>query len=160
MKQNHGPILIVDGNLSIEALKELSTEWKFKNVHINFMIASARKAFRAKEFLHRKNFTLYLNRSEAERLSSHSFQDSREAARFVHELGFERVVVTDSGREISDCNHSCLVTANPKEILVETRVLGAGDNFMAAHMTAENQGMDRTDALAFAAGFARNFVTR
>ena len=159
LRESDDAVLIVDGNLSLEALNELATGGTFRKFQINFITASTGKALRARVFLNRSRFTLYMNRKEAERLGARRFRDSQEAARFLSGMGFERVVVTDSERGISDCDNLRLVRANPDRVRHASRVLGAGDNFTAAHVTAGLRGMGRADALAFAAEFAQEFVT-
>ncbi len=154
------PTLVADGNLSIDALNELANKPTFKSFQINFMAASPRKAARAMAFSRRQNCTVYLNKKEAEELGSRCFKNSRAAAQFMLELGFSRVIVTDSGRAVVDCDRTSLVTATPGKIPAGMHVLGAGDNFTAAHMTAEKRGFNRSDALDFAIEYAQQFTTK
>jgi len=51
-----------------------------------------------------------------------------------------------------------VITACPPEVLV-TRITGAGDTFMAAHMAAELSGMDREAALERALHAAAIYVS-
>ena len=48
--------------------------------------------------------------------------------------------------------------ATPPAVMV-TRVTGAGDTFMAAHIASEVQGMDRTAALTRALNAAATYVS-
>ncbi|MEY8837964.1 PfkB family carbohydrate kinase, partial [Cribrihabitans sp. XS_ASV171] len=51
-----------------------------------------------------------------------------------------------------------LLTLTPPEVLV-TRVTGAGDTFMAAHIAAEAQGAPTGDALSRALHAAATYVS-
>ena len=51
-----------------------------------------------------------------------------------------------------------VIVGTPPEVLV-TRVTGAGDTFMAAHIAAEAEGADRTQALARALESAARYVS-
>jgi pseudouridine-5'-phosphate glycosidase len=57
-----------------------------------------------------------------------------------------RVLVTDGGGRCAEATPRDLHQAQPPEVLV-TRVTGAGDTFMAAHIAAEAQGAAPQDAL-------------
>ncbi|MEM7631964.1 MAG: PfkB family carbohydrate kinase, partial [Pseudomonadota bacterium] len=49
-------------------------------------------------------------------------------------------------------------SATPPQVLV-TRVTGAGDTFMAAHIAAETRGAEPAEALAQALDTAANYVS-
>ncbi len=73
-------------------------------------------------------------------------------------LGPVHLLVTDGGRSASDGNASGVITQVPPEVMV-TRVTGAGDTFMAAHIVAERGGVGRDQALAQALRAAALYVS-
>ena len=62
------------------------------------------------------------------------------------------------GRATSDADADGIHTETPPEVLV-TRVTGAGDTFMAAHIAAESRGEGRAQALALALQAAATYVS-
>ena len=74
-------------------------------------------------------------------------------------LGAGRVLVTDGGRMAAEGQAGQgVITGTPPQVLV-TRVTGAGDTFMAAHIVAERRGASREDALAEALRAAASYVS-
>ena len=65
---------------------------------------------------------------------------------------------TDGGKEAAHASADGLVTATPPQVLV-TRVTGAGDTFMAAHIAAEARGETGAEALNTALRAAANYVS-
>jgi sugar/nucleoside kinase (ribokinase family) len=53
--------------------------------------------------------------------------------------GVHRALVTDGPRYATEANAERVISELPPEVLV-TRITGAGDTFMAAHIAAETQG--------------------
>ena len=158
LRSGRNIVLIVDGNLPEEILNELSGNGPFEGVPIRFAVASDGKAERAQAFLGRKQTVIHLNRAEAEVAARCKFPDSTEAARFLVEAGFERVIVSDVHTGISDCDQAALVSIRPKRAAKRVRVLGAGDRLLAAHLVAEFRGFPRHDALEYAAEAANDYV--
>ncbi len=72
--------------------------------------------------------------------------------------GAYRVLVTDGGNSASEGTAGDIITQIPPEVMV-TRVTGAGDTFMAAHIASEAQGMDRAAALTRALNAAATYVS-
>ena len=68
------------------------------------------------------------------------------------------MLVTDGGKATSDADANGIFTETPPEVLV-TRVTGAGDTFMAAHIAAEARGVDRAGALTDALRAAATYVS-
>ena len=68
------------------------------------------------------------------------------------------MLVTDGGNTATEGDAAGLISQTPPEVLV-TRVTGAGDTFMAAHIAAEAGGADRDTALARALHAAATYVS-
>ena len=66
--------------------------------------------------------------------------------------------MTDGGNSASEAMGDDIITATPPEVLV-TRVTGAGDTFMAAHIASEMQGLDRHASLSRALRAAATYVS-
>ena len=66
--------------------------------------------------------------------------------------------MTDGGRAAAHASQQGLFTETPPEVLV-TRVTGAGDTFMAAHMAAEARGDAPDAALRAALKAAATYVS-
>ena len=151
-------VLIVDGNLPQSALNELAASPGFRDMPLRFVVASDGKAVRARAFLERPQTLVYMNKAEAEFVGGRRFQGSAEAAGQLVRDGFERVIVTDRYSGIADCNHSELIALQPEHVGKAVRLLGAGDNLVAAREVAERRGYTRKGALDFAVKAAQRFV--
>jgi sugar/nucleoside kinase (ribokinase family) len=68
------------------------------------------------------------------------------------------VLVTDGAGKAALCGPDATLTAKPPEVLV-TRVTGAGDTFMAAHIAAEARGEGPQAALDHALRGAAAYVS-
>jgi sugar/nucleoside kinase (ribokinase family) len=69
------------------------------------------------------------------------------------------VLVTDGGRLAAEGTAGAgVIAGQPPQVLV-TRVTGAGDTFMAAHLVAERGGADRQSALDAALRAAATYVS-
>jgi len=101
---------------------------------------------------------LYVNLEEAGLLCQAEFADTETAAAGLLARGARRVLVTDGGRSASDADAQGCISREPPRVLV-TRVTGAGDTFMAAHIAAERDGADRTTALERALQAAARYVS-
>ncbi|WP_428925235.1 PfkB family carbohydrate kinase [Marinibacterium sp. SX1] len=152
-----GPIAL-DGNLTVTLLDEISRHPAFARADLRVAPASPGKADRLLPFLGAGRATLYVNLEEAGLLSGRQFTGSAEAARHLVDRGAARVLVTDGGRATSDASASGVITQTPPEVLV-TRVTGAGDTFMAAHIAAESRGASRDEALHLALDAAAAYVS-
>jgi sugar/nucleoside kinase (ribokinase family) len=102
--------------------------------------------------------TLYVNLEEAGLLCQTTFPDSATAATALIKRGAHRVLVTDGGKSASEGTAGDIITQQPPAVMV-TRVTGAGDTFMAAHIASEAQGMDRATALNRALDAAATYVS-
>lgn len=152
-----GPIAL-DGNLTEGLLARIATSALFATADLRVAPASPGKAERLLPLLSHPAATLYVNREEAGLLCKTQFDDAEKAARGILARGAHRVLVTDGGRTAADGRDAAVVTACPPDVMV-TRVTGAGDTFMAAHIAAEISGQSGPDALATALTTAAAYVS-
>jgi sugar/nucleoside kinase (ribokinase family) len=152
-----GPV-VLDGNLSPGLLADIATMAAFRAADLRVAPASPGKADRLRPFLAHPSATLYLNRAEAELLTGMASGNAAQAAADVLAAGARRVLVTDGPAAAADaCAGAPLLSAAPPKV-AQTRVTGAGDTFMAAHIVAERQGLSRPDAFDRALAAAAAFV--
>lgn len=152
-----GPVAL-DGNLTIGLLAEIAQSPLLARADLRVAPASPGKADRLQTLLGAANATLYLNLEEAGILSHAAHASAPEAALALVARGAARVLVTDGGRSAAEAGPNGLLTATPPEVLV-TRVTGAGDTFLAAHIAAERAGVAPGDALAAALRAAADYVS-
>lgn len=154
----HEGMIALDGNLTEALLERIARSEIFARADLRVAPASPGKAERLLPFLSHARAVLYVNLEEAGLLCQSEFPNSAEAAQALVARGALRALVTDGGRDASDARADGLVTLSPPEVLV-TRVTGAGDTFMAAHMAAEAGGADRGAALERALKSAAAYVS-
>lgn len=152
----------LDGNLTEGLLAEIAHSPLFAAADLRVAPASPGKAERLIPLLGHPRATLYVNLEEAGIICQRQFADASDAARGLIGRGAARVLVTDGGRaaacgESSETGPSVL-TFTPPAVMV-TRVTGAGDTFMAAHIVAELQGASRAEALERAITAAARYVS-
>ncbi|WP_322892507.1 MULTISPECIES: PfkB family carbohydrate kinase [unclassified Yoonia] len=152
-----GPVAL-DGNLTVELLREIATSPLFRNADLRVAPASPGKAERLLALLGHPSATLYVNLEEAGLLCQTEFASSAQAAAGLIARGARRALVTDGGKSASEATGSDIITQTPPAVMV-TRVTGAGDTFMAAHIASETQGMTRADALQRACQAAATYVS-
>ena len=150
--------IALDGNLTEELLTDISQSPYFSAADLRVAPASPGKAERLMPLLGSKNATLYVNLEEAGLLMHRTFESADEAAATMLERGAARVLVTDGGRKAAIASEAGVLSAKPPEVLV-TRVTGAGDTFMAAHMAAESRGEAPQAALESALQAAATYVS-
>ena len=148
----------LDGNLTQPMLETVAQSPAFANADLRVAPASPGKADRLLPFLDHGRATLYVNLEEAGLLCQRDFDETRTAARVLLARGAERVLVTDGGNPATEAGTGGAVTQTPPQVLV-TRVTGAGDAFMAAHIAAELAGAGRTEALTNALEAAARHVS-
>lgn len=156
-------LIALDGNLTEQLLARIARDVAFARADLRVAPASPGKAERLQPFVTRSedrisSATLYVNREEAGILCQTEFDSADTAARTLVARGAFRALVTDGGSRCADANAAGLVSARPPQVLV-TRVTGAGDTFMAAHMAAERDGADRESALKRALRAAARYVS-
>ena len=151
--------IALDGNLTLALLEEIAHSPAFDRADLRVAPASPGKAERLAPFLNQSRATLYVNLEEAGRLCQTEFDTSEAAANGLLDRGALRVLVTDGGRSATEASASGgAITQTPPSVLV-TRVTGAGDTFMAAHIAAEAAGADRDAALTRALKAAATYVS-
>ncbi len=152
-----GPIAL-DGNLTLELLEDIAQSPAFEKADLRVAPASPGKAERLLPFLKHSRATLYVNLEEAGLLCQREFDDSNSAAKGLLERGAQRVLVTDGGDSATVGDSTEILTQTPPSVLV-TRVTGAGDTFMAAHIAAEAGGATNSAALTRALQAAATYVS-
>jgi len=152
-----GPVAL-DGNLTVELLQTIASSPLFAKADLRVAPASPGKAERLLALLGHPSATLYVNLEEAGLLCQTSFADSATAAAGLIKRGAHRVLVTDGGKSASEGRSGDIITQTPPAVMV-TRVTGAGDTFMAAHIVSEAQGMERAAALTRALDAAATYVS-
>ena len=151
-----GPIAL-DGNLTETLLHEVATSDLFVSADLRIAPASPGKAARLAPFLSGRG-TLYVNLEEAGLITRTRPATATKGAEILLERGAVRVLVTNGAADAADGTAAGIVRAQPPSVMV-TRVTGAGDTFMAAHIAAETRGAGREDALVRALDAAALYVS-
>lgn len=153
-----GPIAL-DGNLTEDLLARIAQSPLFAAADLRVAPASPGKVERLQPLLNHPHATLYVNLEEAGLLCHADFDGSQAAAGALIDRGAQRVVVTAGGAPATFADASGgAATASPRQVMV-TRVTGAGDTFMAAHIVAERGGANPQDALNRALRIAADYVS-
>ena len=150
--------IALDGNLTQRLLENIAVSPAFAKADLRVAPASPGKAERLLPFLMHDRAVLYVNLEEAGLLCQKQFTSSQEAAEGLLARGAKRALVTDGGNSASDGTADGVLTQTPPSVLV-TRVTGAGDTFMAAHIAAEKEGHNREESLAQALLAAATYVS-
>lgn len=149
--------VIVDGNLTETLLTDLATAPEYAALDLRIVPASPGKARRLLPFVLASRATLYLNLIEANIILDADHQTSAGAAAALVAKGAHRVLITDGPKAATDANAQDLISATPEPVPV-ARVTGAGDTFLAGHITAEMQQGTRAATLAEALHQAGRYV--
>lgn len=157
-KTPYDGVIALDGNLTEALLRDISNLAEFAAADLRVAPASPGKAERLTPLLAHKGATLYVNLEEASLICRQEFSDSASAAQGLLNKGASRVLVTNGGNAACDGHTNGLISLDPPEVLV-TRITGAGDTFMAAHIAAEMAGKTRLDALKAALDAAATYVS-
>ncbi len=150
--------IALDGNLTTALLGEIAESPLFAEADLRVAPASPGKAERLLPLLHCPHATIYVNLEEAGLLSHRTFTNAPDAAEALLAEGAAEVLVTDGGNMAAHARAGEVLTAKPPDVLV-TRVTGAGDTFMAAHIAAEARGDDGQTALETALNAAAAYVS-
>lgn len=150
--------IALDGNLTQRLLENIAVSPAFAKADLRVAPASPGKAERLLPFLTHDRAVLYVNLEEAGLLCQTEFSSSEEAASALLERGARRALVTDGGKSASDATKDGVITQTPPSVMV-TRVTGAGDTFMAAHIAAEHAGVARSESLSRALKAAASYVS-
>lgn len=148
----------LDGNLTEELLRNIGTSPLFRAADLRAAPASPGKAERLLALIHHPSATFYVNLEEAGLICQTTFDTSASAAAGMLARGAHRVLVTDGAKSASEGTAGDIITQTPPAVMV-TRVTGAGDTFMAAHIASEAQGLDRPAALTRALNAAATYVS-
>ncbi len=153
-----GPIAL-DGNLTEGLLAEIAGSPLFSRADLRVAPASPGKADRLLPLLTHASATLYVNLEEANILARGQAAKAKDAAQALLDRGAGKVLVTNGGKPAAEGRRdSGVIEGEPPQVLV-TRVTGAGDTFMAAHLVAERRGATRQNALDEALRAAATYVS-
>ncbi|WP_208349370.1 PfkB family carbohydrate kinase [Pseudaestuariivita rosea] len=156
--QPYGGMVALDGNLTLKLIEKIARSPLFSTADLRVAPASPGKAERLMPFLRHHRATLYVNLEEAGLLCQQPFPDAPTAAKALIDRGAARVLVTNGGDTAAEAGPNGLITACPPEVLV-TRVTGAGDTFMAAHVASEATGTSADQSLTRALQAAATYVS-
>ncbi|MBD3663326.1 kinase [Sulfitobacter sp. TSTF-M16] len=148
----------LDGNLTLDLLGQMARSPLLAAADLRVAPASPGKAQRLAPFMQARRGTLYVNLEEAGYLCQTTFETSDAAAAGLLQRGAVRAVVTDGGNPATVAYDKTIVTQTPPPVMV-TRVTGAGDTFMAAHISAEIRGAAPDAALRQALQAAAAYVS-
>lgn len=151
-------LVALDGNLTVELLQNIATSVLFAKADLRVAPASPGKAERLLALLGHSSATFYVNLEEAGLLCQTTFDTSDHAAKALVARGAHRVLVTNGDKPASEATAEDVITLAPPSVLV-TRVTGAGDTFMAAHIASEFQKLDRRAAFERALHAAATYVS-
>ncbi|MEM8802724.1 MAG: PfkB family carbohydrate kinase [Pseudomonadota bacterium] len=150
--------IVLDGNLTEALLSDIAKSPAFAAADLCVAPASPGKAERLLPLLATPNATLYVNLEEAGLICQTSFADAPTAASALLGRGAGKVLITDGGEIAAYGGAEGVLTARPPQVLV-TRVTGAGDTCMAAHIAALSRGASQQDALEAALSAAAAYVS-
>jgi sugar/nucleoside kinase (ribokinase family) len=152
-------MVALDGNLTVALLSEIATSPLFARADLRVAPASPGKAERLLPLLAHPRATLYVNLEEAGLICKSAFTSAADAAEGLLASGAAHVLVTNGGKPCAEGRKGQgVITDTPPPVMV-TRITGAGDTFMAAHIVAERRGADRKAALAAALHAAATYVS-
>jgi sugar/nucleoside kinase (ribokinase family) len=151
-----GPVAL-DGNLTTALMAQIATSPLFARADLRIAPASPGKADRLLPFLRHPAATLYLNLHEARTIGGAAYPDAPTAAAGLAARGAHRVCVTDGPRPCGAALDGAQHALQPPATRV-TRVTGAGDTFMAAHIAAERSGLRGEQALTRALNAAAAYI--
>lgn len=151
--------VILDGNLPIEVLKHIFEQNLTLGRKTALVPASPGKAERLRDLYQDNGCTLYVNKVEAERISNSQIKGAAQAAEILYEKGAYSAVVTDGANPSAQACAAGVFEFSPPQVDARSTT-GAGDVFLAAHMTAELSGQTPQDALEIAAMAASSHITK
>ena len=154
-----GRIHIGLSDAALDQLGQTPHAMKLSRADLRVAPASPGKAERLLPLLAHPGATLYVNLEEARLICAAEFATAAEAAEGMLARGAHRVLVTHGGEPCAEGTAGLgVITDSPPPVLV-TRITGAGDTFMAAHIVAERRGVEREAALAAALRAAATYVS-
>lgn len=153
-----GPVAL-DGNLTTDLLAAIAASPLFARADLRVAPASPGKAERLVPLLRHPGATLYLNLFEANILTGHTDRSTAAAATRLLAQGARRVLVTDGAAPCAEGHAATGVIEGLPPAVTVRRITGAGDTFMAAHLTAERRGAARDVALQAALDAAARYIS-
>ncbi len=153
-----GPV-VLDGNLTEDLLGRIACNPVLKYCDLRVVPASPGKVERLEPLIAARRGTFYLNRLEAEILAGRACSDAASAAEAVVARGAMRVLVTDGANAVAEARANGPTLAAAPPLVTVRRIIGAGDNFLAAHLAAECGGANGHEALTRAAHAAAAHVS-
>lgn len=151
-------LIALDGNVTADLLARIAASPLFAAADLRIAPASPGKAERLIAVMGHARATLYVNRQEAGLICATEFATSAAAAEGLLAAGAVRALVTDGAHDASDAQRGAATLTQPAHPVQARRITGAGDTFMAAHLFAQSQGVDRAMALARAQSAAAAYV--
>jgi sugar/nucleoside kinase (ribokinase family) len=140
-------------------LSDIATSPLFAAADLRVAPASPGKAKRLLPLIAHPTATLYVNLEEANILARSEHPTAASAAEALLSRGAGHVLVTNGGKPAAEGRQGQgVIEGQPPHVLV-TRVTGAGDTFMAAHLVAERRGASRQEALDEALRAAATYVS-
>ncbi len=139
-------------------LADIAQHPAFAAADLRVAPASPGKATRLIPLLGHPGVTLYVNREEAGLITGDVFDDAAHAAEALVAKGAARALVTDGAGIAAFADKRGAITARPPAVR-QSRVTGAGDTFMAAHIAADLSGAAVQDALTRALAAAARYVS-
>ena len=152
-------LIALDGNLTQSLLADIANSPLFSKADLRVAPASPGKAERLLPLLKHPRATLYVNLEEAGLIAHQHFATAAEAAHGLLARGAARVLVTNGGKSCAEGTQGAGVIEDAPPPVLVTRITGAGDTFMAAHIVAERRGEDRPSALRAALQAAATYVS-
>ena len=152
-------LIALDGNLTEALLSTIATSPLFAAADLRVAPASPGKAERLLPLLAHPSATLYVNLEEANILTKTQSPTAAKAAEALISRGAAAVLVTNGGKPAAEGRRGQGVIEGQPPPVPVTRVTGAGDTFMAAHIVAQSRGADRRSALTQALRAAADYVS-
>lgn len=151
--------IVLDGNLTENLLASIAAAPQLAQADLRVVPASPGKAERLEPLIAARRGCFYLNRLEAEILAGRACPDAAAAAEAVVSRGAARVLVTDGPHPAAESRaNGPTLKATPPKVEI-TRVTGAGDCFLAAHLAAELNRLPPEAALQKAVNSAAAHVS-
>lgn len=138
--------VVLDGNLTEELLGIIRADPCLAAADLRAAPASPGKAARLIPLFGHPGLTLYVNRIEAGLILGRDFEDAPAAAAALFAESHARVLVTDGPAPAAYHGPEGALSGQPPVVEV-VHVTGAGDAFLAAHISAERAGADPAAAL-------------
>ncbi len=151
-------IIALDGNLTETLLADIAKRPTFRDADLRLAPASPGKATRLRPIMTHPGATLYVNREEAGLITGTQPDTATDGAKAMMDAGVTRVLVTDGANGATE-GFQGRVNHVPTPQVAVTRITGAGDTFMAAHIAAEAQGAPAAEALPAALQAAADYVS-